>query len=281
MARADGCDRLTAYHWGDQCGRDDRGPSSRVLVVQREVVEVGLENGTEKEALQEQSAQHLVFEEDHCPIHLTLENSLLPTGPGADKLTRKHRQHGHLPLNHDKRNQAQSPDNKHGDHHRRVPVKVRAAARDRDQQEDDPDRRSNDAVPVDPTHTLPEAILAVVVRDEKVPDRHAASRQRGEQPEEAAPGGPHREGRGNEGADHVAQAQRGAQNPLVLASLLERHDIGDDDHRQRGDAPACYAGQPAEEIEHGRVHGQSAEQVGETEEGQRAQIDDLAAEDVG
>lgn len=59
---------MANHHWTGQSSRDNWVPAAGVLIVQGEIVEICLINTTQKERLEEEGANNLVFEQDHCEL---------------------------------------------------------------------------------------------------------------------------------------------------------------------------------------------------------------------
>lgn len=84
---------MANHHWACQSSRDNWVPAAGVLVVQGKVVEICLVNTTQKERLEEQGANNLVFEQDDC------ERSAQVYMDAREDSTWKHGEGCHFPLN--------------------------------------------------------------------------------------------------------------------------------------------------------------------------------------
>jgi hypothetical protein len=148
---------------------------------------------------------------------------------GGQRRTRHHGQHSDAMLNvHEDEHTAPSND-QHGNHHRRVPVKVVTTSRNRNQQQYQCRTPEEDTSIVNPLqHSLsirPRLLLLGRWQHNRTQDT-ASSSNRTQQPKETAPSTFLHKSRGDEWPGHIADSHTRSDHALPFPPLFQRDDVG-------------------------------------------------------
>jgi hypothetical protein len=160
-------------------------------------------------------------------------------------------------------------------------LKRRLTSGNGNQQKDDPQRRSERSEPVHFAGTVLELGRGRLRRQVKVRQDAAQGTQWREQIEEGPPRLLLHKGSSNQGSNNIAQTDATTDDALILATLLQRDYVRNNDHGQVGDAASANTRHPAEEVEHGRILAETTQQVRHSETRNGREIHRLAAKDVG